>query len=449
MRTSDLILKKRNGQELSAEEIDALVDGYVRGDIPDYQMAALAMAIFFRGMSEAETLHLTLAMMRSGETLTLPPAGIPGIKIDKHSTGGVGDTTTLVLAPLVAAAGVPVVKLAGRALGHTGGTIDKLESIPGFRCDLEVTEMLEAVRRIGVVVTGQSSSLVPADRKLYALRDATATVDSLPLIAASIMSKKLAAGADALVLDVKTGDGALLKEREQAFRLARIMVQIGLGAGRETVALVSTMEQPLGRAIGNALEVVEAIAMLKGHGPQDLEQLCLALGGEMLRLAGASATAAEGRLKLEDLLHRGVALKKLGALIRSQGGDPAVLEDPAELPRAARRIQIKSEEQGFIQKVAAGAIGRAAMLLGAGRETKEATIDPGAGVVLFKKIGDAVQPGTVLAELHAGEKHPAAIKKACCLVREAYCIGGAPVKPPPLILGYIDRNGTRTFLDAN
>ncbi len=443
MRAYDLILKKRNGREFSPEEIVYLVDGYAGGNIPDYQMAALAMAIYFRGMTETETLHMTYAMMRSGETLSLEH--IPGIKVDKHSTGGVGDTTTLVLAPLVAAAGVPVVKLAGRSLGHTGGTVDKFESIPGFRCNLDAAEMREAVRRVGVVVTGQSGSLVPADQKLYALRDATATVDSLPLIAASIMSKKLAAGADALVLDVKAGDGALLKETERAFRLARIMVQIGLSAGRETVALISAMEQPLGRAVGNALEVAEAIETLKGRGPEDLERLCLALGGEMLCLAGAAATAEEGRLKLDHLLHSGAALKKFGALIHSQGGDPSILENSAGLPRAPRRIRLQSKKHGFVQTVTAAAIGRAAMLLGAGRETKEAPVDPGAGVVLLKKKGDMVQPGQVLAELYAGEKQFVAIKEACRLVREAYRIGNDPVTLPPLILGCVDRNGTRTF----
>lgn len=443
MRAYDLILKKRNGLELSRNEIGFLVDGFVGGAVPDYQMAAFAMAVFFRGMTAAETLHLTLAMMRSGDTLSL--SGIPGIKVDKHSTGGVGDTTTLVLAPLVAAAGVPVVKMSGRGLGHTGGTVDKLESIPGFRGTLTTAEMLAAVRRIGVAVTGQTGNLVPADKKLYALRDVTATVDSLPLIAGSIMSKKLAAGADALVLDVKAGDGAFLKDLDQAFQLARAMVEIGAGAGRETTAYITAMDQPLGRAVGNALEVMEAVDTLKGRGPRDLEELCLVLGGEMLRLAGAAPTAREGREKLQGLLAGGAALAKFGELVRSQGGDPSVLHNCACLPGAARRVRVESGAAGFVQKVAAEAVGRAAVLLGAGRELRDDPVDPAAGVVLLKKIGSPVQRGESLAELYAGKGRENEIAEAFRLVREAYRIGSAPVSPPRLILGYVDRNVSTAF----
>ncbi|MCJ7806287.1 MAG: thymidine phosphorylase, partial [Clostridia bacterium] len=340
MRVYDLILKKRNGAVLSRVEIEYLVAGYVDGSIPEYQMSALAMAIYFQGMNDEETLNLTMAMVNSGDTISLQE--IAGVKVDKHSTGGVGDTTSLVLIPLVAAAGAPVAKLSGRGLGHTGGTLDKLESIPGFRTEMTVADLITAVKSIGVAVAGQTGNLVPADKMLYALRDVTATVDSKPLIAGSIMSKKLAAGADALVLDVKAGDGAFLKSREEAFDLAQAMVEIGNAAGRETVAVVTNMDQPLGRAVGNALEVEEAILTLRGEGPPDLEELCLVLGGWMLCLAGKIPDPEEGKAVLKKLIESGAALRKFKEMIKNQYGDDAVTENLALLPHTTNKINVKA-----------------------------------------------------------------------------------------------------------
>ena len=445
MRVYDLILKKRSGGELTGEEINFLVKGYTGGTIPDYQMAALAMAIFFRGMTDRETLDLTLAMAQSGDTISL--RDIPGAKVDKHSTGGVGDKTTLVLVPLVAAAGVPVAKMSGRSLGHTGGTLDKLESIPGFRTSLSIAEMIRAVQQVGLAVAGQTANLVPADKKLYALRDVTATVDSLPLIAASIMSKKIAAGADAIVLDVKTGDGAFMKKLEDSFALAEAMVKIGSGAGRETVAVITNMDQPLGRAVGNALEVQEAIEALQGKGPADLEELCLCLGAWMLRLAGKAPGLQEGREKLKRLLESGAALEKFRELIISQHGDGAVIDNPALLPQAAAVLPVRAEAGGCVHRLKAEAIGRAALALGAGRERKEDAIDPAVGVAICKKVGDRVAPGDELARLHlncAPGDPPA--QQARRLVREAYEIKPEPAVEPPLIFGYVDRSG-RHYLD--
>jgi pyrimidine-nucleoside phosphorylase len=440
MRAYDLILKKRNGYELTREEIDFLVTGYTKGSIPDYQIAAFSMAVFFQGLTRKETLHLTLAMLESGDRISL--ADIPGIKVDKHSTGGVGDTTTLVLAPLVAAAGVPVAKMSGRGLGHTGGTIDKFAAIPGFKTELTIEEMKIAVKKIGVAVIGQTGNLVPADKKLYALRDVTATVDSLPLIAGSIMSKKLAAGADALVLDVKTGDGALLKGLDQAFALAAAMVEIGQGAGKETVALVSNMDQPLGKAIGNSLEVAEAIHTLKGEGPDDLTELCLELGAQMLCLAKAADSAAAGRNKLKELIASGKALEKLVELIESQKGDIRVVEDLNLLPRARTEVLVKSPKAGYIHCLKAEAVGVGAMLLGAGRETKESIIDLAVGIVLEKKVGEKVEKGETIAVIHANadpsSEKVLAVKKT---ILNAYHIKPEQKEKPSLIEGFVDKNG--------
>lgn len=440
MRVYDLILKKRNGGELSREEITYLVDGYTAGEIPGCRLAAFAMAVYFQGMSARETLDLTLAMVNSGDTVSLN--GIPGVIVDKHSTGGVGDSTTLILAPLVASAGVPVAKMSGRGLGHTGGTLDKLEAIPGFRSDLSIDEMIGAVKTRGIAVVGQTENLVPADKKLYALRDLTATVDSLPLIAASIMSKKLAAGAGALLLDVKTGDGAFMKEQEEAYALAETMVEIGIGAGRETAAVLTNMEQPLGRAVGNALEVEEAILTLQGKGPADLTGLCLALGGWMLFLAGKAPGPQAGRQALQSRLSGGAALDKFKELIRSQHGDAAVAGDLSLLPRAKAVVPVKAPGGGYVQALKAGAVGRAVMALGAGRSSESAPVDLAAGVTLLKKIGDPVEPGDVLATLHlnCAPEDPAAAA-ARQLILEAYRFGPVPVAEPKLIFGYVDHAG--------
>lgn len=433
-------MKKRNGAVLSRAEIEYLITGYVDGSIPDYQMSALAMAICFQGMNDEETLNLTMAMVNSGDTISLQE--IAGIKVDKHSTGGVGDTTTLVLIPLVAAAGVPVAKLSGRGLGHTGGTLDKLESIPGFRTEMTVADLIAAVKSIGVAVAGQTGNLVPADKMLYALRDVTATVDSKPLIAGSIMSKKLAAGADALVLDVKAGDGAFLKSREEAFDLAQAMVEIGNGAGRETVAVVTNMDQPLGRAVGNALEVEEAILTLRGEGPPDLEELCLVLGGWMLCLAGKIPDPEEGKAVLKKLIENGAALRKFKEMIKNQYGDDAVTENLALLPHTTNKINVKATGEGYISRLRAEVIGVAAMTLGAGREKKDSIMDPAVGIILEKKAGDRISAGETIAVVHAREEAGAdLIASVDEMIRSAYELHDKPVDKPTLVFGSVDMKG--------
>ncbi|MDN5364280.1 MAG: pyrimidine-nucleoside phosphorylase [Eubacteriales bacterium] len=426
MRVYDLILKKRNGGELSEGEIEYLIRGFTEGIIPDYQMAAFAMAVWFRGMTPKETAALTMAMANSGEVLDL--SAIPGVKVDKHSTGGVGDKTTLVLAPLVAAAGVPVAKMSGRGLGHTGGTVDKLEAIPGFNTALSREEFLQQVREIGVAITSQTGNLAPADKKLYALRDVTATVDSIPLIASSVMSKKIAAGADAILLDVKAGSGAFMKTVDEAIRLAQTMVEIGTRVGRRTMALVTAMDQPLGRAVGNALEVAEAVETLQGSGPADLEDLCLTLGAYMLYLAGEVEAPEEGRIVLTKILHNGEALRKFQELVARQGGDGRLVEEPEKvLPQARQVFRVEAEGRGFIQKIKADEIGFAAMCLGAGREKKEDAIDPAVGVVLRKKVGDSVKTGETLAELYVNDV--SRLEEAMERVKKAFVLG--PVRPLP------------------
>jgi len=433
MRMYDIILKKREGRELTGEEIKFFIDGYTAGGIPDYQAAALLMAIFFRGLSAGETAGLTMAMCDSGDRADL--SAIPGIKVDKHSTGGVGDKTTLVLVPLVAAAGVPVAKMSGRGLGHTGGTVDKLESIPGFKVVLEPAEFIDQVRRVGAAVVAQTGRLAPADKKLYALRDVTATVDSVPLIASSVMSKKIAAGADAIVLDVKTGSGAFMRDVDSAFSLARTMVGIGNWVGRRTVALVTGMDQPLGRAVGNALEVREAIETLKGEGPADLVELCLALGAVMLLLAGKAASIPEGREKLAGLLDSGRALAKCEEFIAAQGGDPRVTREDGLLPAAKLLEEVPAPAAGYVQAIHAERVGRAAMLLGAGRENKESKIDLSVGVVLKKKVCDRVQAGEPVAELHAaGPDRLAEVRE---IIQKAYNIGDKRPEPRPLVCGTV------------
>lgn len=402
MRMIDIIEKKRNGKELATEEINFFVKGYTEGTIPDYQASALAMAIYFQDMSDREIADLTMAMVHSGETLDL--SAIHGIKVDKHSTGGVGDTTTLVLAPLVAALGVPVAKMSGRGLGHTGGTIDKLESIQGFHVEITTDQFIDLVNREKVAIIGQTAELAPADKKLYALRDVTATVDSIPLIASSIMSKKIAAGADAIVLDVTTGAGAFMKNEEDAIRLAETMVRIGNHVGRKTMAVISDMSQPLGYAIGNALEVKEAIDTLKGEGPDDLTELVLALGSQMVVLAGKATTLEEARNMLKEAIASGAGLAKFKKFVANQGGDPSVIDHPEKLPQAKYAIDLPAITSGYVSKMVADQIGVAAMMLGAGRATKEDKIDFAVGIVLRKKVGDRVEAGEPLATIYANRE---------------------------------------------
>jgi pyrimidine-nucleoside phosphorylase len=432
MRTVDLITKKRDGGELTESEINSLISGYTDGSIPDYQMSAMAMAIFFRGMTPAERANLTMAMVHSGETIDL--SGIAGIKVDKHSTGGVGDTTTLVLAPLVASIGVPVAKMSGRGLGHTGGTIDKLESIPGFHVEMDNSSFIELVNRNGLAIIGQSDNLTPADKKLYGLRDVTGTVNSIPLIASSIMSKKIASGADAIVLDVKTGDGAFMKEMAESEELAACMVDIGNRVGRRTIAVLSDMSQPLGKAIGNALEVREAIDTLRGVGPQDLTELCLTLGSHMAVLAGITPNKEEARKLLEQAISSGKALDKFKTFLTAQGGDASVVDEPDRLPTAKYRIEVPSKNAGFVATIAAENMGLAAMLLGAGRATKQSTIDLAVGIVLHKKIGDQVHAGDSLATIHANGEE---IQEVMDKIYESIRIQAQPVIPPPLLVGEV------------
>ncbi|OFM44027.1 pyrimidine-nucleoside phosphorylase [Staphylococcus sp. HMSC068D08] len=401
MRMVDIIEKKRDGKELTTDEINFFIEGYTKGDIPDYQAASLAMAIFFQDMTEQERVALTLAMVHSGDVIDL--SQINGVKVDKHSTGGVGDTTTLVLAPLVAAVGVPVAKMSGRGLGHTGGTIDKLESVEGFHVEISEDEFIKLVNEDRVAVIGQTGNLTPADKKLYALRDVTGTVNSIPLIASSIMSKKIAAGADAIVLDVKTGSGAFMKTLEDAEQLAHAMVSIGNHVGRKTMAIISDMSQPLGNAIGNALELREAIETLNGHGPEDLTELVLTLGSQMVVLGQQAETLEEARRKLKQAIQDGTALAKFKQFIANQGGDPHIVDHPELLPQAQYKIELPAQKTGTITEMIANDIGIASMMLGADRQTKEDTIDLGVGIVLNKKVGDTVKEGEPLLTIYSNQ----------------------------------------------
>lgn len=430
MKTVDLIRKKRDGGTLTREEIESWITGYVRGEIPDYQVSALLMAVFFRGMTDDETASLTDAMAHSGTTLDL--SGLVGTPVDKHSTGGVGDTTTLVLIPLLAAAGLTVAKLSGRSLGHTGGTIDKLESIPGFRTDLSREEFLRLVGRSGLALADHTADMVPADRLLYELRDVTATVDSLPLIVGSIMSKKIAGGARAIVLDVKTGAGAFLPRLEDSRRLAQALVKIGTRLGRRMSALITDMSQPLGFMVGNALEVREAIDTLKGRGPEDLETLSCELGAELLLSSGRETDRERALAFLEKLLREGEGLQKFAELLRNQGGDVAVIDDPARLPAAPRRVDVPAPRSGVVASLDALGVGRGANLLGAGRFTKTDRIDPAVGVELRKKVGHRVARGEPLAVLHVND--PANLDQVKRMVEGAFVIGDGAVAPPPLIV---------------
>ncbi|WP_026675166.1 pyrimidine-nucleoside phosphorylase [Alkalihalobacterium bogoriense] len=432
MRMVDIIEKKRDGLELTKAEIEFVVDGYTKGDIPDYQMSALAMAIYFQDMTTEERVYLTMAMVESGDQIDL--SDINGIKVDKHSTGGVGDTTTLIVAPLVAAVGVPVAKMSGRGLGHTGGTVDKLESIKGFQVELTSETFNRLVNENKIAVVGQSGNLTPADKKLYGLRDVTATVNSIPLIASSIMSKKIASGADAIVLDVKTGAGAFMKDLEGAKQLAQAMVQIGNGAGRNTIAVISDMSQPLGFAIGNALEVKEAIDTLKGEGPSDLYELCLTLGSQMVYLAKKANSVEEAREKLEEVIHSGKALEIFKTFIAAQGGDSTVIDEPSRLPTATYTVEVEATDDGYIADIIADEIGVAASILGAGRATKESNIDLAVGLVLKKKVGDAVKKGESLVTVHSNRKD---IQDVIEKIHHAYQITTNKVEPKPLVYDII------------
>ncbi|MBU3157130.1 pyrimidine-nucleoside phosphorylase [Clostridium estertheticum] len=408
MRMVDVISKKRDGKELTTEEINFFIEGYTNGNIPDYQASSLAMAIYFQDMNDRERADLTMAMVNSGETIDL--SKIEGIKVDKHSTGGVGDTTTLVLAPLVAALDIPVAKMSGRGLGHTGGTIDKLESISGFHVEITNDKFIELVNRDKVAVIGQTGNLTPADKKLYALRDVTGTVNSIPLIASSIMSKKIASGANAIVLDVKTGAGAFMKTDKDAENLAHAMVQIGNNVGRNTMAIISDMSQPLGFAIGNALEVKEAIDTLRGEGPEDLTELVLTLGSQMVVLAKKAKTLEEARKMLLEVIKNGKALDKFKVFIKNQGGDESVVDNPDKLPQAKYKIDVPALTSGFVSNMVADEIGIAAMLLGAGRATKEDKIDLAVGLMLRKKVGDKVEKGETLITIYANRENVEDVK---------------------------------------
>jgi pyrimidine-nucleoside phosphorylase/thymidine phosphorylase len=434
VRASELIRAKRDGNALAAEELRALVDGYVRGDVPDYQMSAFCMAVFFRGMSAAETSALTEAMLRSGDVLDLSDVPLP--KVDKHSTGGVGDKVSLALAPIAAACGVAVPMISGRGLGHTGGTLDKLEAIPGFQVRLPIEEFRAILRRVGCCLIGQTERLAPADRKLYALRDVTATVESIPLIAASIMSKKLAEGADALVFDVKVGGGAFMKRRADAEALATTLCGIAAAMGRGASALLTAMDEPLGRTIGNALEVKEALELLRGGGPPDLRDVTEELTAEMLRLGGVERDPARARERVRAAVASGRAFEKLLEICEAQRGDPRALEEPSRLPAAAARSEVLAPRAGFVEAIDAQALGLAAMALGAGRARVEDAVDPAAGVVLARKVGDEVAAGEPLAVLHHREGEPAAPGVAQ-RVRAAYTVGEQRRAPAPLVLGRI------------
>jgi len=433
MRMYDLILKKKQGGELSTDEIRYMIEGFTEGSIPDYQMSAMTMAICFRGMTPRETVDLTLAMRDSGDVLDL--SGIKGVKVDKHSTGGVGDKTSLALTPIIAALGVPVAKMSGRGLGHTGGTIDKLECFDGFTTALSEEQFAGNVNNIGIAIAGQTANLAPADKKLYALRDVTATVDQMSLIASSIMSKKLASGSDAIVLDVKTGNGAFMKKLEDSRALAKEMVSIGTMAGKKTVAVITDMDQPLGRAVGNSLEVREAIDTLRGEGPADFKEVVFALGSQMLMLAGRAADEKEARALMEGVIQDGSALDKFAQFVRAQGGDAAPVYDTSLLPVAGKTLAVTAKESGYVHRILAEDIGIACMTLGGGRETKESAIDLSVGIILEKKNGNAVSAGEVLATIYGNDdaKMQAAYEK----IAHAYEIAKEPAAFVPVVREYI------------
>ncbi len=433
MRMYDLIAKKKKGAELTTEEIRYMIAGFSDGSVPDYQMAAMTMAICFRGMSKRETVDLTLAMRDSGDVIDL--SRIAGIKVDKHSTGGVGDKTSLALTPIVAALGAPVAKMSGRGLGHTGGTIDKLECFPGFTTELSEEAFVKNVNEIGIAIAGQTASLAPADKKLYALRDVTATVDQMSLIASSIMSKKLASGSDAIVLAVKTGNGAFMKAFSDSAALAEEMVSIGTLAGKKTVAVITDMDQPLGYAVGNSLEVLEAIDTLEGHGPKDFTEVVFALGAQMLILAGRAKDEAEAKAAMERVIADGSAKKKLAEFVEAQGGDASYVFDKSLLPVAEQTCEVISDETGYVHRILAEDIGIACMTLGGGRETKESVIDLSVGIILKKKNGDFVKEGETLAVIYGNDA--AKIEAARQKIKNAYEIRTECREPEPVVRKYI------------
>ena len=441
MRMYDIILKKRNGEELTKEEIDFFVQGYTKGTIPDYQASALLMAIYFQGMNKRETAELTLSMVHSGTTIDL--SSIKGIKVDKHSTGGVGDKTTLVLAPMVAAAGVPVAKMSGRGLGHTGGTLDKLESIEGFSVNLQLDHFIKNVNDIKIAVCGQTGDLAPADKKLYALRDVTATVDNVSLIASSIMSKKLASGADAIVLDVKTGSGAFMKTIDDSFILAKEMVDIGSNLNKNVIAMITEMNEPLGYAVGNSLEVQEAVATLKGHGPEDLLHLCIELGAAMLVVGGRTSNMEEAKQILHQTINDGTAINKLKDMVRAQFGNTAQIDNTELLPKAQYIVDIVAEKEGYVHGIDAEEVGRAALIVGAGRETKESPIDYSVGIILVKKVGDKISKGDVLAKVHINDMSK--LEECREKLLEAYDLSIEIPDKRPLIFGKVDKEGIHKY----
>lgn len=429
MRMYDLIVKKKHGTELTTEEINYMIKGFTDGSIPDYQMSAMTMAICFKGMTKRETVDLTLAMRDSGDVLDL--SGIEGIKVDKHSTGGVGDKTSLALTPIIAALGVPVAKMSGRGLGHTGGTIDKLECFPGFTTEISEETFVKNVNEIKIAIAGQTANLAPADKKLYALRDVTGTVDQMSLIASSIMSKKLAAGSDAIVLDVKTGNGAFMKKLEDSVALAEEMVSIGKLAGKKTAAFITDMDQPLGYAVGNSVEVIEAIETLRGNAPEDFREVVFALGSFMLQFAGTALNDADAREKMQSVIEDGSALKKLAEFVAAQGGDADYVYHPEKFPKASICKEVLSEEAGYVKRIFAEDIGIACMTLGGGRETKESEIDLSVGIILKKKNTDAVKPGDVLATVYGNDALK--VEKAVSMIKNAYEISSEPVEKTPVI----------------
>lgn len=439
MQMYDLINKKKNNEELTKEEIEFIVEGYTKGDIPDYQMAAFLMAVCLNKMSHEETANFTIAMANSGDILDLK--AIHGVKVDKHSTGGVGDKTSLVLSPMVASLGIPVAKMSGRGLGHTGGTIDKLESFPGFSTDISSKQFIDNINRIKLAIIGQTANLAPADKKIYALRDVTATVDNISLIASSIMSKKIASGADVIVLDVKTGNGAFMKNYEDSLALAKEMVQIGTIANKPTYAVITDMNQPLGRAVGNALEVKEAIETLSGEGPEDLLEVSITLASYMLLGAGRVKTPEEGRELLLDTIKNRTALDKMAEFVRAQGGDSEFVYNPELLKTASIQYDIKAPRDGYVKEIRTDEVGMASLILGGGRVTKDSKIDLSVGIIIHKKLGDKVSKNEPLATIYASDDNKR--KEAKKRLLNAYVIDKEKPKTPPYIYSIVTKEGVK------